>query len=273
MPLSLGRLDDNLARLCDNLETDARSWGLAAAISGPAATLSEELFLAHSTADATFAKICQSGSLRSAARLEADGLRRLRPDCAEAILGTQDAVFFFVAPFRYPSTGCGLLFSRTLEVEAGSKGASTPFDSGSLISKVQRPDPSEPVLDFFRRHELPTPAHRRHLGMSMSWLFDQPRDYVEGLEPQRPHPMGLTGGDQRRWTHEVRIPHRVGIHGSHLEAVFAPAARIGQDPAIEALFDWCMREGVQRIILDTPRENDFEALKRECLDYIRRRLY
>lgn len=273
MPLSTGRLDENLARLCGNLETDARNQGFSGAISPSAAALSEGLFLAHSTADAKFAKICESGSLLSAARLEAIGLRPLRSDCAEVILGTQDQVFFFVAPFRYPNTGCGLLFSRTLEEEAGAKGASTPFDSGGLIGKLGRPDSSEPVLDFFRRHELPTPAHRRHLAMSMSWLFDQPHDYIEGRGPNRPHPMGLTGGNGRRWTHEVRIPQRVNIQGSHLEAVFAPAARIVQDPAIEALFDWCRREGVQRIILDTPREDDFGALQRECLDYIRRRLY
>ena len=135
----------------------------------------------------------------------------------------RSAVFFFVAPFRYPSTSCGLLFSRTLEDEASSTGASTPFDSGGLVSKFQRPHPSEPVRDFFARHELPPSAHRRHLGMSMSLLFDQPHDYVEGREPKRPHPMGITGGDQRRWTHEVRIPDRVGVRGSHLEAVFAPA--------------------------------------------------
>jgi hypothetical protein len=182
-------------------------------------------------------------------------------------------VFFYVAPFRYPDTGCGLLFARTLEFHRSHDGVATPFDSGGLLKVFTRPDPAEPPRAFLSRHELPIPEHRRYLGLSMSVLFHQPEDYIEGSDLRWPGPIGLTGGDRRRWTHEVRIPDRVFVRGSHLQAVFAPRSRVAAEPAIRGLFQWCDAEGVDRIAIDTPRENDFEALRRECLAYIRRKLY
>jgi hypothetical protein len=58
-----------------------------------------------------------------------------------------------------------------------------------------------------------------------------------------------------------------------LQAVFAARARVAADPEIEGLFQWCASEGVDRVFLDTPAGNDFEALRRACLDYIRGKLY
>jgi hypothetical protein len=142
-----------------------------------------------------------------------------------------------------------------------------------LLKIFTRHEPVEPPRDFLSRHELPIPGHRRYLGLSMDLLFQQPRDYVDGLEPHWPGPIGLTGGDQRRWTHEVRIPDQVFVRGSHLQAVFAARARVAADPEIEDLFQWCAIEGVDRVFLDTPAGNDFEALRRACLDYIRGKLY
>jgi hypothetical protein len=165
-----------------------------------------------------------------------------------------------------------LLFAKSLESEHHSHGVAAPFDSGGLCNVFIRPDPAEPPRDFLSRHELPIPDHRRYLGLSMSILFHKPEDYVDGPDPRRPGPIGLTRGDQRRWTHEVRIPDRVFVRGSHLQAVFASRARVAADPEIEGLFEWCAMEGVDRIIFDTPRGNDFEALRRECLAYIRRTL-
>ena len=136
-----------------------------------------------------------------------------------------------------------------------------------------RPDPAEPLRAFLSRHELPIPEHRRYLGLSMEVLFDKPKDYVEGLEPRRPGPIGLTGGDHRRWTHEVRIPDRVFVRGGHLQAVFAPTAQVARYPPVRSLFEWCEGEGVDSIAFAAPRRNDFEALRRECLAYIRQRLY
>jgi hypothetical protein len=260
------QLQTNLDGLCQNLEDYAEANGIQASKPpSPAPHLSDSLYLAHSTSDTNFSDICASGRLRPAISP--------RPDCAEVLLGTAGSVFFFVSPFRYPSTSCGLLFAKSLESDYGRNGAASPFDSGGLLKIFTRHEPIEPPRDFLSRHELPIPGHRRYLGLSMDLLFQQPRDYVDGLEPHWPGPIGLTGGDQRRWTHEVRIPDQVFVRGSHLQAVFATRARVAADPEIEDLFQWCAIEGVDRVFLDTPAGNDFEALRRACLDYIRGKLY
>jgi len=269
------RWQANLDGLCRSLEDYAKVNGIGVPnpSSQAAARLSDSLYLAHSTADEKFSDICASGYLVSAARLAADRNESLAPRRTEVALGTAASVFFYVSPFRFPQTGCGFLFAKTLESHRSDEGVATPFDSGGLQGRFTRPDPAEPPRAFRPRHELPIPGHRRYLGLSMGVLFDKPEDYVEGLEPRLPGPIGLTGGDRRRWTHEVRIPERVFVRGSHLQAVFAPKARVAADPEVRDLFQWCVGEGVDHISFDTPRRNDFEALRRECLGYIRRKLY
>ena len=197
----------------------------------------------------------------------------LAPACAEVVLGTADSVFFYVSPFRYPNTTCGFLFAKSLESHYREGGVAAPFDSGGLMKIFARPNPEESPRDFLARHEMPIPEHRRYLGLSMAVLFDKPGDYFDGTDPLWPGPIGLTEGDHRRWTHEVRTPDRVFLRGGHLQAVFSPRARVATDPEVEGLFQWCAREGVDRILFDTPRKNDFEALRQECLAYIRRKLY
>ena len=265
----------NLDGLCRSLEDYGQKNGIGVPnpSSGAAAHLSDSLYLAHSTSGEKFSDICGSGYLASAARLAAARSQPLAPGGAEVILGTAGSVFFYVSPFRYPNTGCGFLFAKTLESDRSDDGVATPFDSGGLLKVFTRLDAAEPPRAFLSRHELPIPEHRRYLGLSMEVLFDKPEDYVEGLEPRLPGPIGLTGGDRRRWTHEVRISDQVLVRGSHLQAVFAPRARVAADPEVEELFRWCAREGVDHISFDTPRRNDFEALRRECLAYTRRKLY
>jgi hypothetical protein len=182
-------------------------------------------------------------------------------------------VFFYVSPFRYPHTGCGLLFAHTLELDYENEGVATPFDSGALVNIFKWRNPAESPQEFLSRHELPIPEHRRYLCQCMDALFHKPEDYVEGLDPRRPGPIGLDGGDHRRWTHEVRIPDRVPVRGSHLQAVFAPKARVAANRAVKEFFKWCATEGVDHISFDTPRGNDFAALRQQCLAYIRHKLY
>src|ERR1035437_2023682 len=265
----------NLDGLCRSLEDYAKQNGIGVPnpSSGAAARLSDSLFLAHSTSGEKFSDICASGYLASAASLAAARGESLAPARTEVVLGTADSVFFYVSPFRFPQTGCGLLFAETLESHRSDDGVAPPFDSGGLLEWLTRPDPAEPPREFLARHELPIPEHRRYLGLSMAVLFDKPGDYSEGSDPLWPGPIGLTGGDHRRWTHEVHIPDRVFVRGSHLQAVFATRARVAADPEVEGLVQWCVREGVDHILFDTPRENDFEALRQECLAYIRRKLY
>jgi len=185
-------------------------------------------------------------------------------------MGTADSVFFYVSPFRYPSTGCGLLFAGTLEHQHQDDGVATPFDSGGLLGIFTRPNSAESPQEFLARHEMPIPEHRGYLRLSMGLLFHKAEDYVEGLTPHRPGPIGLTGGDQRRWTHEVRIPDQVLVRSKHLQAAFAPLARVARDPEIERFFGWCAEEGVDHIAFDTPRGREFEALQKTCLAYVRK---
>jgi hypothetical protein len=241
--------------------------------SGAAARLSDSLYLAHSTSRKSFSSICDSGYLYSAASLATARGESLAPACAEVVLGTAGSVFFYVSAFRYPNTTCGFLFAKSLESRRSDDGVATPFDSGGLLEWLTRSDPVEPPRDFLARHELPVPEHRRYLGLSMAVLFDKSEDYFEGTDPLRPGPIGLTGGDHRRWTHEVRIPDRVFVRGSHLQAVFATTAQVARDSAVRSLFQWCEGEGVDSIAFAAPRRNVFEALRRECLGYVRQRLY
>jgi hypothetical protein len=48
---------------------------------------------------------------------------------------------------------------------------------------------------------------------------------------------------------------------------------VAADREVEDLFQWCVGKGTDRILFDTPHENDFEALRQECLGYIRGKLY
>jgi hypothetical protein len=266
---------ENLEGLCQSLQDYAAQNSIAFPNPSSHATtrLSNALYLAHSTADKNFSDICASGYLASAARLAADRGGSLPSKCIEVLMGTSDCVFFYIAAFCYPQTGCGFLFAKSLESQHRDTGVATPFDSGGLIKRYALPVPAEPPTQFMSRYELPIPEHRRYLGLCMDILFNKPEDYVEGLDPRWPGPIGLTPGDHRRFTHEVRIPDRVLIRGSHLQAVFAPRARVTSDPEIESLFQWCDGEGVDNFFFDTPRRNDFEELRRICLAYIRRKLY
>ena len=273
--MSRSRWETNLAGLCRGLEAFGVANGLAVPgePSGAATRLADSLYLAHSAPDRRFEAICASGQLLSAKLLAASAGETLSPARTEVVMGTADSVFFYVAPFRYPNTNCGLLFAASLESERRDDGVATPFDSGWLTKSRARPQPAEPVRDFLARHELPVPEHRRYLGMSMDVLFEKPEDYVEGTEPRWPGPIGLTEGDQRRWTHEVRIPGRVFVRSSHLQAAFAPSARAADDGPIGRLFEWCVENSVDHIDFEAPKEDDFEGLRRECRAYIRRTLY
>ena len=272
--MSRDRWERNLKLLCRGVEDYAQANNVAIPDPPPpeAALLSRSLYLAHSAASDKFSGICGAGRLLSATQLAPRTGEALRPNSAEVLLGTADSVFFYVAPFRSPHTGCGLLFARSLEEYHKGDGVATPFDSGGLVAVFSRPDPAEPPREFLWRHELPVPDHREYLRLSLGILFEKPVDYVRGADPRWPGPIGVTGGDRHRWTHEVRIPGQVPIRSGHLQAVFAPRSRVAADPEISRLFEWCKRERVDRVSFNTSRGDDFEALRWECVDYICARL-
>jgi hypothetical protein len=272
--MSRAQREQNLRRLLDDLLAYGRNdaFGAPNPCLPEATSFSRALFLAHSTPDANFPAICGSNQLLCPQRLANLRGVALRPDCAEAVLGTGGFVFLYAAPFRFPETGCGLLFAAELEDEHRDNGVATPFDSGGLVKAFTRPDPIESAPAFLARHELPLPDHRSYLRQVMIDLFRHPLDYLEGRDPHRPGPIGLTGGGCRRVTHEVRIPDKVFVRITHLQAAFARTALVGVQPEVENLFRWCDLHGMDFVTFDTPREDDFQALQRECLAYIRTKL-
>ena len=147
----------NLSWLLADLDLYARNNGITAPDPCPpeAISLSESLFLAHSTPDANFPAICHSNHLLCPQELANLRGVPLRPDRAEAVLGTGGFILY-AAPFRRPHTGCGLLFATSLEEEHREDGAATPFDSGGLVSFLVRPDPAESAPAFFARYRLPS---------------------------------------------------------------------------------------------------------------------
>lgn len=155
------RWEANQAQLLRRLEVYAATNGIARSGQPPdAVKLGQSMYLAHSTASDNFSEICAAGRLLSAIQLAVVRGEALKPDAVEALLGTAGFVFFYVAPFQYPKTGCGLLFARSLEEYYRDDGVATPFDSGALVDVFTRPDPAEPPREFLARHELPVPDHR-----------------------------------------------------------------------------------------------------------------
>jgi hypothetical protein len=192
----------------------------------------------------------------------------------EAHLGTDDDVFFFLAPFRYPNTNCGLLFKASLEERHRGWGSATPFDSGGIVDgdKCRRLDATEPAIRFFERHQLPVPEHRSYLELSLVTLFAEPWHYIDGTDPKWTGPIGLSGGDARRWTHEVRIPREVRLDDGHLQALFVSVGSVEGDREIGLLDEWCRGQSIDTVYFDTPGGGAFDAMRRSSIEYLRRRL-
>jgi len=268
---------DNLRRLCHELKEFAKINAITdeGESSSAAINLADHLYLAHSAPSRQFAEICARGEMLSKERLAAEG-SKCSSGCAEAKLGTTNSVFFYVAPFRYPRTCFGLLFSATLELAHRGTGSASPFDSGGLVKTFNRIDDAETPREFLLRHELPVPEHRQYLRLSMNTLFGKPMHYVEGADPKLSGPIGLTPRDprcdERIWTHEVRIAGSITLRNEHLQAVFGVQGRIASDSKVGQFFEWCLGKGIDIIEFETPRDGAFDALRTECVAYITRKL-
>lgn len=228
--------------------------------------------LSHAAPAATFAKICRSGAIISQQAV-ANMRKESLGDTTEVVLGTENNVFLYAAPFRYPGTDCGFLFRRDLEDAADLKGAASPFDSGALEQFKESLDLGEAPRDFLAHHALPLPGHRDLLADTLTWSFRDPEHYIDLSSEPIGTPVGLSEGDRRRWTHEVRIQDSLPIQGPehHLEAVFIVRSR-GNDPEIERYLTWCEETGVSYRVVDEPGVDRHEALKRACVDYLENHL-
>ena len=105
----------------------------------------------------------------------------------------------------------------------------------------------------------------------MELLFKTPEGYVEGDDLDRACCIGLTGGDIRRWTHEVRIPDRVELRNRHLAAVFVSS--LARSTGVETFLKWCLSNNIDVISLPASRARGFEKLKQASILYIQRTLY
>ena len=135
------RLESNLHDQCQRLRECLSGPGGSgvAATSTRAQSLSRRLPVSHSTASLLFAKACKESNLFSASLLAERARRPLSADAVDVRMGTANCVFLYAAPFRYPNTTCGFLFSPSLEEERRDDGAASPFDSGGLVKHIGFP--------------------------------------------------------------------------------------------------------------------------------------
>jgi hypothetical protein len=201
------------------------------------------------------------------------GLCGLDPESDEVALGTASDVFAFVGPFRYRPTSCGLLLAREIEARVAERAVATPFDSGALRNHIQRADPSEPPPNFLRRHELPVPDYRGYLEQTLANLFASPWSYVDGVEPDVAGPLGLSGGDARRYTFEVRVRDDLPLD-ERLLAVFVPVEIAAEDNVTAALERWQLPDENVRIYVAgwavgvRDEELAWGGLVLECRDFL-----
>jgi hypothetical protein len=184
----------------------------------------------------------------------------------ESLLETEDSVFSYAAPFRYPATSCGFLFKTELEQNLAAQAVATPFDSGGTIRHLRPNDSTADQIAFVRAHELPVPEYRQLLAKLLDRFFASPWDYVAGREPQQPWPIAVEGGDWRRWTFEVRFRDEIRLSNSVL-AVFLPVAVASERRVLRQIAQW-RTTGVDVKLFRSPRTGDWRTLQRLSVEYL-----
>ena len=234
--------------------------------------------LTHARTSDQFVRVVAGGTgvpkIFSPAKVAALFSKPVRPESAEAALGTHEFVFLYCGQFRYPHTQVGFLFATTLEDERAASSEASPFDSGALHKHVTLPNPSVPATTFLARHTLPVPQYRDLLAYRTHYLFTDPRDYVtQSSPPVRPDPIGLqarsptTGTDPRLWTFEVRVRDELSVSLPHLIAVFYPAHLRSRPDIVNFLSAQGSGVRVEQVHADD--DHAFAGLQSCCLDYLR----
>ena len=230
--------------------------------------IADAIPLSHATGRAAFLGVVESGAIYSYSRLVERRMRRSRTSgdpCVEKILGTEDSVFSFAAPFRYPETSCGIVFKIELERDNRGRSVATPFDSGGTIQHLRPDDSTADQIAFLRAHELPVPEYREVLAVLLDSCFASPWDYVVGREPLQAWPIAVEGGDWRRWTFEVRFRDRIRLSNTVL-AVFLPVAVASEQRVLRQIARW-RAAGVVVKFFRTPRTGDWRVLQRLSTEY------
>jgi len=272
---------DNLKRLGDELEDYATANGRAGSNPALCTAAANGMFLAHSTGARTFADICHTRTILSSRELSRQNSEAPRTDSTEVRLGTEGDVFLYAGPFRYPGMDCGVLFRGELESDGENHVVAVPFDTGALINHLLPDDTDEDRREFIKQHELPTPQYRGYFGKFLEVLFAEPSHYLSKTGPIAPLPYAFNpGGDERRWTFEIRVSDSVNLE-QHIEAIFVArnsvrGGALGPGAAsVEEFLAWCKKEGIFIDCFDSAEENhatDFQILQQRCVAYIRRKL-
>ena len=229
--------------------------------------LAVQMPLSHATAYGNLQKILRNEALLSQKQLG------IPFGAAERMLGTTDDVFLYLGAFSRPHTECGFLFVPTVETDRPDDNIATPFDSGALASMsfVKPPAPYTDGVAFVREHELPVSDYRTLLGTIISdysrgadHYLQRPDDFACACGMSREHPFGLSGGDHRAATFELRIPQRVPLRPPHLRAVFV--RRGFEPPELSDLF--ALGVTIERYEADPSDADFFHALRAACVTFI-----
>jgi hypothetical protein len=208
--------------------------------------LAAALPLSHSRSEKQFEKIWSDRTIKSRRLLNggtvpknADG-----SNPAEVVLGTDDDVFLYAGPIRFPTSNCcGILFAPAIEPVFPRDKRATPFDSGGLVAHFTQKVPATSAKDFLEAHELPVPDYRKYLSDFTASLFDPPSQYYLATDPPLcEQPIAITGGDVRRATFEVRFRNQVPLD-AYVLAIFL-ASVVAQEPWAKAIMVECVQRGI-----------------------------
>lgn len=279
---NLERLQGLLGRHCD--EQGACGCAARRKANGARAERAATLMpLSCSTSTVGFQSVSRDQAIRSQHDLHGDTPAH-RPDgdqTIETALGTDNDVFTYAGPVRYPQINpIALLFEPTIERQHTGLKRATAFDSGGLQKGVFRPKtPGHErydVVAFLRGHELAVPDYRTYLADFLASAFDDPVAYLWdspgplcettlSVEPAVP------SSDSRRWTFEVRFEGRIDL-AWNLLAVFLPRA-LEKEP-------WCFdvvlalkKRGVHHVpYVTTDEETAWDAIRSLSRTFIQRNL-
>jgi len=260
-------LHENSHRLLDLLEDEAPDRPHRERHGGLAEALAKRMPLSHGTTRETFLKICKTKALLSQKALIERGILAAKPESTEAMMGTDAFVFFFAGPFSYPKVNCGFLLRADIE-DSFDEAEASPFDSGGLLDVFSWPDDGfEDARAFLDAHRLPVPQYREYLRKFLGLYFGDPWHYIDGKDPVK-EPIGITGGDRRRWTAEVRFSREIRLE-IPFEAVFVTRDAINH-PSVEALITRCHDTGIHVHLMDTQKTGEFKRLQDRCKHHFER---
>jgi hypothetical protein len=229
---------DNLQRLLRELRcyADTIPEGGSPATDGESQNLAAQMPLCHVTSSQGFQSISHDRRILSKRRLTSIPREPLPKQDFDCILGTDDDVFTFAGPARYPGRAA-FLWIHPIETASSEEKTATPFDTGAVKDFLRPTDCESEQVAFVRSHEMPVPGYRSYLEHYLRVCFLSPWDYVSGTGPKVDGPIRVEGGDERRWTFEVRFRQELFIE-EHLAAVVVPRALSLHSKMIEMTAHW-----------------------------------